>query len=66
MRWRYVCRECGNDIPAGVVEKRVAGSRGQVRTVAPAFCESAAHPSPVAMEREGYMPERREVGRMEG
>lgn len=63
MRWQYKCphEKCGNTVPAERVERRVPGTRGQIRVMSPLMCESSAHAEPVAMEREDYVPARREV-----
>lgn len=58
-RLQYVCPDCGNTLPTGVVEKQARGPRGPIRYLPMVFCESSAHKEPVQMERQEYTPEPR-------
>jgi hypothetical protein len=62
-RFKYVCPECGNEVPAERIEKRVPGTRAQCRVILPVMCEGKGHEGggDREMVRESYVPPRREV-----
>lgn len=57
-RFKYVCPQCGNEVPAERVEKRVPGTKGMARAIVPIICEADGE----EMQREVSIPRRREVG----
>jgi hypothetical protein len=60
-RFKYVCGDCGNEVPAERIEKRVPGTKGQVRVFTPVYCEARGCTNAMQMTREEYTPPRREV-----